>query len=205
MSAKILDFKFDVRAIRTFAAQFEKTMPEAAVIALGRCTERLGKDIEAEVLRIAQQTYTYAGKPVTIKVGGTGGKGETHVRAYGDKGVSLSHFFPSPAQLGGRMPPEGVSVSIYPGKRSIRKRKGYGKPFLMRKAQGTPGIFMRAVAKSRKGWSDFNMQWGPSPIQAVGWKKNRERIKTMTEKNFKTYIAEEIERMGDAISGGHIR
>ena len=130
----------------------------------------------------------------------------------GTRGVSLFNFKPSVRDASTR-PRGGVSSQVRrKGSRYVHSDPDFmphSKPFVMRKAQGGFGIFVRKKGSSfnekrddgSTDWNKVKMLFGASPIQALQRKDVQEKVAEAIEEAFEPTLQEEIDRMLQASLG----
>lgn len=159
--------------------------------AISRSINRALTAIGAEAGRIAKERYT--AKPrklfdvMDIRKAVRGGlMGQIHIG--GKPGLSLIHFKARPNQPG-RRPRAGVTAQVKKGgQRRVYGKPGFDKPFVMRKAQGGYGVFVR-----RHGSKALEMLLGASPPQALGSPDAASRIQNRAEQMFMQRLNHEID------------
>lgn len=111
------------------------------------------------------------------------------------RGLSLIHFQvqPKPQAKGVarfKRPPGGVTAKVRrDGARKAYGAEGASKPFIMKKKQGGFGVFVR------HGKDDFEMLYGPSPIQALQRKDDQARLSEVAAKALPRLLEEEIDKL----------
>lgn len=176
------------------------------------------RELKKEAGRTARDAYTYYRKngmfsDADILLASRGSRSQGMLALKGNIGESLIHFHPQPGipNAGEKIlrPREGVSIMIKKSgsKRYVPIKKGFGRPFIMKKKQGGYGVFaakegagresFRGQSKRKKGFfwkSEVQMLFGPSPIQAVGREDNAKRLIDFAEWRYEMVLKEELEK-----------
>lgn len=147
-----------------------------------------------EAARLARTAYTAPIKKLfdNVKIQrARGSKLEGELDLYGSRGVSLIHFKAQPNVPAFPRPKEGVTAQVRrKGARKVRKsEKGGSKSFIMKKAQGGFGVFVRHSGKK------YEMLMGPSPIQALQREEAQDAVVQKIEETFAPRLASEIDRV----------
>lgn len=114
------------------------------------------------------------------------------------RGVSLIHFKAQP-NTPKLHPKQGVTAQVKRGGPRLPKRSktsGRSKSFIMKKAQGGFGVFVRYKGTNKDGdeVDKFEMLMGPSPIQALQRKKSQEQVKAKVEEAFYPRLQAEVDK-----------
>ena len=181
-------------------AEAVRHIEKGADVALSRAMAKTLNSLRAEVKRAARKTYTAKPAKRFSSLSVHKGKGRGRLEVTGERGLSLYHFLPSPKSPGGKKPRRGVTTKILKGgRRSPRQHDGRSKPFIMRKRQGGYGVFTRALGAGKHDWHDIEMEWGPSPIQALGRPDVTRALQEATRENFLKYFQHEVDVLAAGI------
>lgn len=158
--------------------------------AISRCINRTLTAIGAEAGRIAKERYTAKPKKLfdvmDIRKAVRGGM-MGRILIGGKPGLSLIHFKARPNQPG-RRPRAGVTAQVKKGgQRRVYGKPGFDKPFVMRKAQGGFGVFVR-----KHGSRTLEMLLGASPPQALGSHEAEDRLQSKAAQVFMQRLNHEI-------------
>lgn len=147
-----------------------------------------------EAARLARRAYTAPIKKLfdNVKIQRARGSSlQGELDLFGSRGVSLIHFKAQPDVPAYPRPKEGVTAQIKrTGARKPRRgEKGGSKSFIMKKAQGGFGVFVR------HGQGKYEMLMGPSPIQALQREEAQNSVTEKIEEAFAPRLASEIDRV----------
>ena len=121
----------------------------------------------------------------------------------GERGMSLYRFKPTP-KTPGKRPSGGVTAQVRrDGSRRVYGRPGYSKPFIMKKAQGNYGVFVRKQgSKGPIRWKDYEMLYGASPIQSLQRQDSQEHIRAKAAETFSKRLRHEVDVLLFSLAAG---
>lgn len=173
-----------------------------------------------EAAKLARRAYTAPIKKLfdNMKVRKARGSNlEGSIEFISRKGVSLIHFKAVPNTPQGRTKiPVSVQI-LRRGRRYVKQsERGGSLPFIMHKKQGGFGVFVNhglkekiygpgkrkpQIVKARK--FNFEMLFGPSPIQALQRKDTKEKVAEVIEETFEPMLQKEVDRILAKLGGGN--
>ncbi|MDE7064423.1 MAG: hypothetical protein K2O70_02995 [Desulfovibrionaceae bacterium] len=185
-------------------------IPDGCAQAAARAINRTLRSMKAEAIRIARDAYTCrvpVGRAFSHLYFKTANKANMRGTLFisGERGMSLYNFKPNPKKPGTR-PPGGVTAQVRrDGNRRAYGYPGYSKPFIMKKAQGNHGVFVRKSGGRPRNWKDYEMLYGASPIQALESRDNQERIRAHAAETFSKRLQHEVYALLAGLAGGNRR
>lgn len=164
-----------------------------------------------EAARLARRAYTAPIKKLFENINVQRAKAsdlQGQIELLGSKGVSMIHFKTNPREPG-HLPPAGVTAQLK--KKGVNKprvsKNGGSKSFIMKKAQGGFGVFVRHGKdkwknKKKIQKAKYEMLFGPSPIQYMQRRDAQEHVREKVEEAIAPRLQAEIDRALASLKGG---